>query len=90
MLRSNLKKSAKKKPSPAAASADALIRKWEVVARGGPKNVAEYMRTAPEPEKQRFLHWYGKKMNWIDSTGTRKFQPPPGAEVYVPSDDFFF
>lgn len=63
---------------------------WESVAKGGPKKVAEYMKKAQEPVRSRFLHWYGNKMNWIDSTGRRKFQPPPGADIAVESDDFFF
>ena len=67
-----------------------FIRLWEAVAKGGPKKVAAYMKVVQEPVKSRFLHWYGKKMNWIDATGQRRFQPPPGADIAVESDDFFF
>lgn len=67
-----------------------FVRLWESVANGGPKKVAAYMKIVQEPVKSRFVRWYGKKMNWIDSTGGRKFQPPPGADIAVESDDFFF
>lgn len=67
-----------------------MIPVWEKVAAGGPKKVAAYMNSVQDPIKTQFLHWYGKKMNWIDSTGSRRFQPPPDAEFYEPSDDFFF
>lgn len=69
---------------------DSILRTWESVANGGPQEVARYMRSATPRDAKMFLHWYGNKMNWIDSTGSRKFQPPPDADVFVPSDDFFF